>query len=324
MLRLRAAALLVSILLVAGSAVGAGASPAGPGADGEILAQEVFRFPAYAEAPADVRRFHTQEAYERAAADPRYELVRLSYRSDGLRVAAYLYKPRETAGLRAPLVVYNRGSYLVQDLEALLAPVFHRLAEAGFVVLAPLYRESAGGEGRDEVGGADLADLMNVIPLARSLGYADLDNVFRYGVSRGGMMVFQAIRDGFPARAAATVGAFTDLGALMQEHPGVYGPLAAKLWPTFERDRAQILARRSALAWPEKLGAPLLLLHGGADESVDPAQTLRLALRLQELGRPYELAVYAGDDHTLSRHEEERDRRIVEWFKAHQAAGPGG
>ena len=72
-----------------------------------------------------------------------------------------------------------------------------------------MYRGSEGAPGRDEMGGADLADLMNIRAVIASLPYADATNTFLYGESRGGMMVLQALRDGFEARAAATVGAFT-------------------------------------------------------------------------------------------------------------------
>lgn len=46
-----------------------------------------------------------------------------------------------------------------------------------------------------------------------------------------------------------------------------------------------------------------------------PLHALRLAERLQQLGRTYELVVYGGDDHILSRNREERDRRAAAWFQ---------
>ena len=96
-------------------------------------------------------------------------------------------------GLKRPVIVYNRGSYVRADIAPELLPMFHRLANAGFAVLAPMYRGSDGGEGRDEMGGADLNDLMNVMPVLNQLDSLDTRNVFLYGESRGGMMVFQAI-----------------------------------------------------------------------------------------------------------------------------------
>jgi predicted esterase len=69
-----------------------------------------------------------------------------------------------------------------------------------------------------------------------------------------------------------------------------------------------------SMFWPESLGIPLLIMHGGADRSVNPSQSLIIAQKLQSLGETYELIIYAGD---LSRNQEERDRKAVAWFRKH-------
>ena len=85
--------------------------------------------------------------------------------------------------------------------------LFTDLQIAGFSVLAPMYRGSEGAEGQDEMGGADLqCTLMRVVALADELPSVDAQDLYLLGESRGGMMVLQAIRDGFPARAAAIYG----------------------------------------------------------------------------------------------------------------------
>src|SRR4029453_3397699 len=43
------------------------------------------------------------------------------------------------------------------------------------------YRGNDGGEGREEYGGVDVRDVLNLIPLARALGYIDMHNVFMLG-----------------------------------------------------------------------------------------------------------------------------------------------
>ena len=44
-------------------------------------------------------------------------------------------------------------------------------------------------------------------------------------------------------------------------------------------------------------------------------QSLLLAQQLQKLGKVYELLVYSGDNHDLTKNSEDRDRRVVNWFK---------
>ena len=241
---------------------------------------------------------------------------RLTYSSSGLPVVAFYYGPAKPVAPRMPVIVFNRGGYVVKEQLRNLVPMFQRLADAGFAVIAPMYRGSEGAPGHDEMGGADLADLMNVLPLLRQLPLADVNNLFLYGESRGGVMSLLAMRDGFPARAAATFGAITDLAAYLKEDARA-ARIVHAVWPDYDARREEIHAARSALQWPEKLKKPLFLMHGGADRQVSPEQTLQLALRLEELGRTYGLMVFPGGDHTLSRYQDERDQQAIQWFRKH-------
>src|SRR4051812_39375399 len=166
----------------------------------------------------------SRDEYREASEDPRFVLERISYASDGLEVVAYLYRPLRDSG-RYPAVIFNKGGYLSEGFDETQRPFFRRLGSEGFVVIAPSYRQSDGAEGTDEVGGCDVADVANVVPLLKALGYVDMDRLFMFGESRGGMMTYQAIRDHVPLRAAATVGAFTDFDALVRSDPATYDPL---------------------------------------------------------------------------------------------------
>ena len=287
---------------------------------GQVVERKTYVFPSYEQAVqiTDVENYASKEGYERAVNDRNFEFQKLKYTNDGLKVIAYLYKPARTEGRRHPAIIFNRGSTVRGDIAPELVSFFHRLASQGFVVLAPMYRQSDGGEGRDEVGGADVDDLMNAVPLAKSFDFIDTGNLFLYGESRGGMMTYQAIKKDFPANAAAVFGAFTDLEALIKFRPQVYLPATLKqLWPDFDTRKDEIVKSRSAIHWPELLGVPLLIMHGGTDWSVSPSQSLAIAQRLQDLGKNYELIIYAQDGHILSRNLEDRDRRAVGWFKKH-------
>ena len=312
--------LLLIVVGFYGTMVNAGADSGAN--DGTIVGRKKYSFPAYEEAQG-IEKICSKAEYDSAIKDSRYELEKLIYTSQSLRVVAYLYKPKDTGGQRLPTIIYNRGSYVRGDIAYELAPFFHRLALEGFVILAPLYRGSDGGEGHDELGGADVNDLMNALPLAKSLGFIDTNNLFMYGESRGGMMTFQAIKNGFPINAAAVFGAFTDLESLINSDPDRYQQLIkviwpdSESWPDFESRKREILYTRSAIKWHEKINVPLLIMHGGADKSVDPAHSLNLAEQLQRSGKKYELVIYADDNHVLSRNQEDRDKRAVSWFRRH-------
>jgi len=312
--------------LTAGSAraqscAASAARPTGAPRDGDVLRERPYRLLPFDGLPAEQRGpiewvGESRAAYERARGDARFALRKLEYLSGGLRVVAYVYGPRAVGECRA-VVVYNRGSAIAGDLAPALLPTLHRLAGHGFLVVAPMYRQSDGGEGRDEVGGADLADVLNAVTLAKALPGADTARVFMYGESRGGMMTYQAMRDGVPVRAAATVGAFTHFDSLLGNDPRSRAA-ARTMFPDYEQNRDAIVRRRSAVYWADSLRVPLLILHGGADRQVSPRQSLRLALLLDAAKRPYALHVLAGGSHTLGQLASTRDSLVADWFRRHE------
>ncbi|HYR09864.1 MAG TPA: prolyl oligopeptidase family serine peptidase [Longimicrobium sp.] len=244
---------------------------------------------------------------------------RLTYWSDGLRVVAILVRPATVDGVRLPLVVFNHGS--TAERGALPERVLlwqARLVDRGYVVIAPQYRGGGGGEGRDEFGGADVADVLNVLPLAASLGFVDMRNAFMHGHSRGGMMTYLAVKAGAPVRAAAVTAGVADLAARTRFTPWVADSVDRVLMPDYDRRAAEHYHARSAVNWPERLTVPLLIMHGTADERVPASSALALAQRLQDLGLPYELVMLAGGTHDLTAHRTEMDARIVAWFDSHR------
>jgi len=183
----------------------------------------------------------------------------------------------------------------------------------GFVVIGSQYRGNDGGEGQEEFGGAEINDVLNLVPLAKSLGYVDLNNLFLFGWSRGGMMSLLALKKNLQVNAAAIGGAAVNLKELRQAMiEGVY----KQLIPNFDKRGEEALHERSAVYWPERINVPLLILQGGADWRVDTGtNALLLAQKLQGLGKTYELVIYAGDDHGLSFNSADGDKRTIAWFK---------
>src|SRR4051812_44049099 len=165
--------------------------------DGRIVAATDNRIvQAWGDLPPIYREQFSRAEFESVRNTSAFECLRVLYSSGGLRVTGFVYKPIHLApGRRLPAVVYNRGGN--RDYGAIDVwdkVIFHRLAMSGFVVLASQYRGADGGEGSDEFGGSDRQDVMSLFPLARSLGYVDMSNVFMLGFSRGGMMTYLAIR----------------------------------------------------------------------------------------------------------------------------------
>ncbi len=157
--------------------------------------------------------------YAAAVADNTVKIEKLTYYSDGLKVVAYLSSPASILNKKFPVIIFNRGSGVRNDIYYVHAPLFKKLVHEGFIVLAPALRESEGGEGKDQVGGDDLYDIFNALPLLGSLGIADTTKICMLGESRGGIMTYLAIKNKFPMKAAAVIGGITDLSQFIRDFP---------------------------------------------------------------------------------------------------------
>jgi dipeptidyl aminopeptidase/acylaminoacyl peptidase len=272
-------------------------------------------FPAYDRYPGIARYAPTSAEYARAIGDNAFVMERITYQSDDLNVYAYLYRPADPPKNRKlPVIVYNRGSYIRDDFSPEVLMPGNRLAHQGYLVVAPMLRGSGGAKGHDEMGGADVHDVLNIVNVIEEIPYADPTRLFLYGESRGGIMSLLAAKHGFPARAIAVWGAITDLGAFLAGDNNARA-IAPKIWPAFPANSAEIVESRSAMRWPEKINPPVLLMHGGADRQVSPIHAIQLASALAKLGRPYELKIFYGEDHVAAQRAQERDEEAVKWFR---------
>lgn len=241
---------------------------------------------------------------------------RIAYLSDGLRVHGYLLAPREGDGL--PAVIYNRGGN--RDFGALddtmavytLGPI----AQRGYIVVASQYRGNAGGEGREEFGGADVNDVLNLIPLLEGLPRVDPSRIGMYGWSRGGMMTYLALARTDRIRAAVVGGGASDAFNGVEKRPEMEQYVFAELVPDWATEREAALEVRSPVRWAGRLhkATPILMLHGSADWRVDPTEALDMARALYEARHPFRFIFFEGGDHGLREYRAETHRATVEWL----------
>jgi len=250
------------------------------------------------------------------------EYLTIRYLSDGLEVAGHILKPKDTEGRRLPVIIYNRGGN--RDLGRIEFETLYShfdLVLHGYVVVASQYRGCCGGGGRDEFGGRDIHDVLNLLPIIDSLPYTDPNRIGMFGWSRGGMMTYLALAETDRVAAAVVAAGPTDLLHAIDQRPDAE-MLFSELIPDYETDKEPALIRRSALHWAERLpeSTPILLLQGSADWRNDPSDVLKMALELQETGHPFRLVFYEGGDHGLTQYEPEVRELISNWFDRYLAS----
>ncbi len=243
------------------------------------------------------------------------EIERITYLSDGLRVKGWLLTPR-TPGPH-PAIVYCRGGnreFGALDEKRVLTRLLP-MARWGYVVAATQYRGVAGGEGLEEFGGAEVNDVLALLPLLDALPEADPERIGLFGSSRGGMMSLLAVSRTDRFRALVLKGPVTDLIQWKKDRPGIE-EVYEELIPGYAKEGEAVLRPRSPALWPEKLCAttPILLMQGSADWRVPPASAFELARGLQALKRPYRFVVFEGADHGLTEKREEALGLARAWF----------
>ncbi len=304
--------------------------------DGKILSAKPWPpLPKYESLDEFGQGYFPRAVYEEARTQQEFELQEITYSSDGLVVRGLLIKPKKPGTRRWPAIIFNRGGNGdlgritdngepcggMTNTSCLDVADLYLLAKAGFVVIASDYRYQGATVKRDEWGGVEVEDVLNLVPALKSLDYVDSERLFLLGLSRGGTMTYLAIKRGIPVKAAAVIGAVTDVKAWVEARPEMgivsgneYTDGFAKIWPDYEHRADEQYRARSAVYWADQINVPVLILHSRTDRMVPVSQALRMAEALQEKGKVYALRIYEHDGHPLPQNRDDRNRLIVEWF----------
>jgi dipeptidyl aminopeptidase/acylaminoacyl peptidase len=238
------------------------------------------------------------------------DIFDITYKSDGLKIKGFLVTPKKEGNY--PVIIFNRGGsfdFGALDL-SLVSYWMGKLAAQGYVVIGSQYRGNAGSEGKEEFGGDDVNDVLNLIPLIDELAYADSNRIGMYGWSRGGMMTYLALPKSNRIKAAIVGGAVADFRLLEADRPGFIDYI-----PDTENIE-EALDQRSPVLWANKFSktTPILLLHGNSDWRVKSEHSLKMALEFEKYRIPYRLIIYEGGNHGIFEHRIEVDQEIMNWF----------
>lgn len=238
------------------------------------------------------------------------------YRShDNLKIRGFLIEPK-TKG-KFPVIIFNRGGN--RDLGAVsiatLTNFLSKIAAKGFIIIGSQLRGSSRSEGKDEFGGKDINDVLQLLNIIDHQTNADSKKIGMLGISRGSMTNFLVLKETDRISANATIGGIADLN--QKDRPEMYG-LYKELIPDFEKNPTLELNKRSSLlAIPQIKNKQLksFIIHGAKDERVNVSNAFALFNELNSNQFSTKLLVYENDNHGINNHTNDMIKQLNAFFK---------
>lgn len=223
---------------------------------------------------------------------------------DGLEIEGVLTMPRGRRDKNLPFIVMPHGGPWGHD-ELAYDYWAQFLAERGYAVLQPNFRGSTGygaafeKAGQGQLGFAMQDDVTDGVHWAVKEGIADPKRVCIVGGSYGGYAaMWGTVKDPDLYRCAISINGVAnlrrevnDFGGLMRER--LYRGQWEKMTPDF--------AAVSPINAIARIKAPLLLIHGKKDVTVDHGQSARMYSAMTKAGKTVEFVSVPLADHFFTR-----------------------
>ncbi len=225
-----------------------------------------------------------------------YISYRFFYQSDDLKIEAFISAPIDLLGKkRSPCLIYNHGGNreygALENVETTFyAYQFHTIC------VATNYRGCGSSQGTDAFGGDDVRDVIHLIDLCQKLDYVDTNQINMFGVSRGGMMTYETLREDKRIHKAVVVAGVADCSMSYEERSDMQ-PLLQELIGGTPKQLPEEYEKRSAIAWADQINTPLLIFHTTGDDKVSVKQADKLVEQLKKYQKDYEYVTFDSHVH---------------------------
>lgn len=223
---------------------------------------------------------------------------------DGLEIEGVLTLPKGRVPNNLPFVVMPHGGPWGHD--TLTYDYWTQfLASRGYAVLQPNFRGSTGygtefiEKGKGQMGFAMQDDISDGVKWAVEQGIADPKRVCIVGASYGGYAAMWGIaKDPDQYRCAISI---SGVAALRREVNDFGGSLRGKLYKTQWQEMTPDFNAVSPINAIAKMKAPLLLVHGKRDVTVDHVQSVKMHNAMTKAGKQVEFVSLPLADHYFGR-----------------------
>lgn len=225
-----------------------------------------------------------------------YISYRFFYQSDDLKIEAFISAPIDLLGKKkSPCLIYNHGGNreygALENVETTFyAYQFHTIC------VATNYRGCGSSQGTDAFGGDDVRDVIHLIDLCQKLDYVDTNQINMFGVSRGGMMTYETLREDKRIHKAVVVAGVADCSMSYEERSDMQ-PLLKELIGGTPKQLPEEYEKRSAVAWADQINTPLLIFHTTGDDKVSVKQADKLVEQLKKYQKDYEYVTFDSNVH---------------------------
>jgi len=234
---------------------------------------------------------------------------------DNLKIRGFLIEPKKKGNY--PVIIFNRGGNREAGSVSLsmLTDFLSKIAAKGFVVMGSQLRGGARSEGKDEFGGKDIGDVLDLFKIIDHQANADPKKIGMLGISRGAMTNFLVLKETERVAANITIGGIADL---RQKDRPEMDQLYKELIPDFEKNKDKEMDKRSCL-----LAIPLIknkqlknfIIHGANDERVNVTNAFALFNGLKSGHFSTRLLVYEDENHGINNNTSHLLTQISNYFK---------
>ena len=191
-----------------------------------------------------------------------------------------------------------------------------KLLNAGVILFSVDHRASGkfGKKGLDymhrSLGKWEMHDYIETVKWLRTKSFIDPARIGIRGGSYGGYMTAMALTY---AADYFTHGVSSAPVIDWRLYDNVY----TERYMDTPKDNTEGYKDGSAVTYADRLKGKLLLIHGEIDDNVHLQNTMQLASKLQDLGKPFELMIYPGNRHGIGGAKRNHSVQLAEefWFR---------
>lgn len=223
---------------------------------------------------------------------------------DGVQLNAFMIKPPDfDPSKRYPVLIYTYGGpasqIVVNEWKKGMGRLWHELmAQKGYIVFG-LDNRGTFGRGTEwmwtvykNLGEYEVRDNVSGIKYLQTLPYVDQDRIGMWGWSYGGYTTCMCmLKEPDYFKVGVAVAPVTD----WKNYDTIY---TERYMSTLE-DNPEGYERSSVMQYADGLKGKLLLAHGSSDDNVHLANTMQLAVALQNAGKHFDLMIYPGKAHSI-------------------------